>query len=309
MVSDMSDLTNTGSANIDQTGFDNMDSNNSNVKKITPLKNKSTCEDNAEGPSSQRVGRLFKSKIFYILLVLTGLLISGGNYYLQVRSLDENVSTNIQGIPVVEDTYDVLTHEYHSMTAAMLLTNYPTREELHNELSRVRGADVSKEELSIFLLSVERNARDLAQLKSRRSSRVAFSEIQKAISGIQFLVENIINSSEEDRRQITRIQDDLNKLQKNSGWYHNRISKLERNPVKVVASKSSSASKARRVEMKVEPAWTVNGASENLAFIQNIFSGKRLRVTRGFDIPGCGQVIAINPQAQKVSTTSCIISN
>ena len=231
---------------------------------------------------------------------------------------DKKPEPLINNLTVEQGSKGVSINGHHDLIASMLLSNYPTREELRQEMSRVRGADVSKAELDAFLLGVKNNAQDIRELKSKpTNNNIAgadySAEIRKAILGINNTLEQLKVESEEQNKRIGSIAADLEKLNKNSGWYHNRIAKLEGNSsTKLPANKQSNeqvVQKTKRLEMKAESMWSVNGASENLAFIQNIQSGKRLRVTRGFDIPGCGQVTDINPSDQKVTTITCVISN
>lgn len=340
MVNDMSDSVNKSSSEIDESGFD-LDSNDGPEKKVTALKRKISAKPSDETSSPERRTSKgvemfnFKKKPIIAGLVLAGIVGAGGLYWVfsttktndtdfqmtmePIAPSDKAVvseapkpASGIGSLSVEQGPDGVSINGHHDLIASMLLQNYPTREELRQEISRVRGADVSKEELDAFLLGVKNNADDIRQIKAQPGSSVDAAEIRNAIRDIRSMVEQIRNDSEEQKIRIGLMQEDLDKLKKNSGWYHNRISKLEGNPVKVAQStkaKSNSTSDARRVEMKAQSAWSVNGASENLAFIQNIHSGKRLRVTRGFDVPGCGQVTDISPADQKVTTTTCVISN
>lgn len=54
--------------------------------------------------------------------------------------------------------------------------------------------------------------------------------------------------------------------------------------------------------------WYVKAASNNIAFIKNSQTGKSLRIEIGFDIPGCGTVLAIDPRDQIVKTSNCEIA-
>lgn len=216
-------------------------------------------------------------------------------------------------ISVAQGPDGVKINGHHDLVATLLLQNYPTREELRQELSRVRGADVSKEELDAFLLSVRNNADEIRRLKASQNAG-SNSELTSAINDVKTAIQELRDDTRAQRASIAEMSKRLETLEKNSGWYHNRLSKLEGNPVPTskksrTAESVSQGSEVRRVELKSQSAWTVNGASENLAFIQNIHTGKRLRVTRGFDIPGCGQVTDISPANQKVTTTTCVIAN
>ena len=65
---------------------------------------------------------------------------------------------------------------------------------------------------------------------------------------------------------------------------------------------------ARRVKLdKDSSGWEVKAASNNIAFLKNSRTGRSLRVTRGFDLPGCGSVTAIEPAKQKVTAGGCVI--
>jgi hypothetical protein len=334
MVSDMSNSVSKDSFEIDESGFD-LDSNDGKEKKAATPMSEVVAEDVKARTSGETEMVNSKKKPIIAALVLAGIVGAGGLYWglptnkeidtgfqMVVEPIESNdkavisetskPDSSIGNLSVEQDPSGVLVNGHHDLIASMLLQNYPTREEFRQELSRVRGADVSKEELDVFLLSVKNNADDIRQIKAGAGSSVDAAEVRNAIRDIRSMVEQIRNDSEEQKLQIALMQENIDKFKKNSGWYHNRISKLEGNPLKTAQStntKANSTSDVRRVEMKAQSAWSVNGASENLAFIQNIHSGKRLRVTRGFDVPGCGQVTDISPADQKVTTTTCVISN
>ena len=334
-MSHMSNSVNKGSSEIDESGFD-IESNRPD-KKVTALNQKNSAttindSSSSHGRTSRGAGML-SAKMGG--MVLAGIIGTGALYWAftpptgsdhETPIAQETVAANekmvevapekpasvIGNFSVGQGPDGVSINGHHDLIATMLLQNYPTREELRQEIVRVRGADVSKEELNAFLLGVKNNADDIRQIKSQPGTSVDTAEIRSAIRDIRSMVEQIRNDSEEQNIRIGMMQDDLEKLKKNAGWYHNRISKLEGNPAKttqIAKTKANPTSEARRVEMKAQSAWSVNGASEDLAFIQNVHSGKRLRVTRGFDIPGCGQVTDISPADQKVTTTTCVISN
>ncbi|WP_045861751.1 hypothetical protein [Teredinibacter purpureus] len=196
--------------------------------------------------------------------------------------------------------------------ATLLLENYPTKSEVESKLDQIRGADVSQEELDVFLLAVKNNSDSIKRLEN--VSPAAINRMNQALSDVKSTLAVMKKDVSELNESISEHGSKLDKLEKNSGWYHNRISSLEGNPVvsnkpdRSVKNESKPIS-SRRLEMTTESSWLVNGASANLAFISNIESGKKLRVTRGFDIPGCGQVTDIDPSNQKVTTTSCVIKN
>jgi hypothetical protein len=335
MVSDMSNSVSEDSNEIDESGFD-LDSNDGNEKKAAAPTSEVTTEEVEARTSRGTEMANSKKKLIITGLALATIVSTGFIYFglptnqesdtvFQIAAVDPIESndkpilletskpeSSTSNLSVEQDPSGVLINGHHDLIASMLLQNYPTREELRQELSRVRGADVSKEELDVFLLSVKNNADDIRQIKAGAGSSVDAAEIRNAISDIRSMVEQIRIDSEEQKSQIVSMQKNIDKFQKNSGWYHNRISRLEGNPLKTTQSKKENAnvtSDVRRVEMKAQSAWSVNGASDNLAFIENIHSGKRLRITRGFDVPGCGQVTDISPSDQKVTTTTCVISN
>lgn len=220
---------------------------------------------------------------------------------------------DLQSISVVQGREGVIVNGRHDLLASLLLQNYPTRSELQQELSRLKGAEISQKELDAYLVGMKSNADAIARLKAQVDAGDN-SEFSRNLAGIRKTVDQILQESSQQRSMIAKMQDELEKLKKNSGWYHNRLKKLEEAPAPVgqqkqpaqVASKSTDA---RRVELKNKSLWVVNGASETIAFLTHTESGQRLRVTRGFDIPGCGQVMDIDPGAQKVNTASCVITN
>ncbi|MFA0809414.1 hypothetical protein [Microbulbifer epialgicus] len=207
------------------------------------------------------------------------------------------------GLSVENGTEGVKINDHHDLIATLLLQNYPTREELREDLRRIRGAEVSKEELDVFLLAVKNNSDDISKLKASKN-KSANTDISKALVDLKITLQDLRKDLNEQKQVVISMTKRLDKLEKNSGWYHNRISKLEGDPVS-----TKESIKVHRLEVQTESMWSVNAASENVAFIRNINTGKPLRVTRGFNIPGCGSVTDIRPETRKVITTSCVINN
>lgn len=152
------------------------------------------------------------------------------------------------------------------------------------------------------------------------------------------LMEVAVSKQTED---LTPIKDALNGLtselqsltevvttnQKNSGWYANRISKLEGwvdtqvTPTVSLAqrvlnpnSSSTTVSNApvgnsSNIELVERNGWVLRAASSqsNVAWILNTVTNEKLRVTKGKVIPRCGKVTSISSSSGIVKTAMCEI--
>lgn len=111
---------------------------------------------------------------------------------------------------------------------------------------------------------------------------------------------------------------------KNSGWFANRLSELEKwqtstiVPVKALsdgiatdqAQQAQVAPRPVPVEIQERNAWELRAASSqgSVAWLMNSFTGEKLRVTKGVDVPRCGPVTAIIVAEQVVKTDTCTIA-
>jgi len=209
---------------------------------------------------------------------------------------------------IAQDETGVKINGVHDQIASALLSGYPTRQELNDELRRVRGAEVSAEELDVFLLAVKNNSDAIKGLRQRPAGSDNSSEIKQLLQEVVEIKQLLAKND----RTLAMHTEQLKKLEDNSGWYHNRISELEgKSSVAVQALKSKTKSKpvnnsTTRLELNVTNNWKVKGASATVAFIINDKS-ETVRVSRGFDIPGCGAVTNIDPVKHQVTATNCVI--
>lgn len=209
----------------------------------------------------------------------------------------------------------------HDVIARMLLANYPTHEEMRAELERTKQERINGDKdrnnaREKSLLSVKSNTDEISELrnliKNYNTSDGGNGEALALVSEIRATLAAQQEAYAAQTQKLESLQKVLGELKRNSGWYHNRITKLEINGIVAKGagvSTNSKSTEVRRLKLESQPSWFVNGASGNLAFIKNKHTGKSLRITRGFNIPGCGQVTDIDPAAQKVVTTSCVIRN
>ena len=313
---------------IDESGFEKSGS------KVTRIKNEATSNNQEQDniPQSSKLSSFSGGNEYFTkrnliagggLTLIVALLVFGYQFS-QTSSQKVEINPSVakpesqspfgdsvvqKSVPINQDLSGDLQRD---KLATLLLENYPTKSEVESKLEQIRGADVSQEELDVFLLAVKNNSDSIKRLEN--VSPAAISRMNQSLSDVKSTLAVMKKDVSELKESISEHGSKLDKLEKNSGWYHNRISSLEGNPV--VSNKPNRSVKneskpisSRRLEMTTESSWLVNGASANLAFISNIESGKKLRVTRGFDIPGCGQVTDIDPSNQKVTTTSCVIKN
>lgn len=210
----------------------------------------------------------------------------------------------------------------NNLIAEALLGNYPTNADLDERIEQVKGADVSKAELDVFLIAVTENTKKIAKLleqaKKNQDISVATKELKKINSELkkQGVRSNKLAKEVGDMQsQVLSLVKKVDKVSKNSGWYHNRISKLEGKDVPFKRKKVTKAKKqpmqvprpltVRRLELNKTSEWRVKGAAEKVAFITSKNHSRPIRVTLGYDIPGCGLVTGISAADQRVYTTSC----
>jgi len=311
---------------IDESGFDSDLQNNADSFAGQSVKSESLTNNfhvESQDAKKTRFKKLFIGGITLACLAAGGyfyLLNDGSASHDKTFAVEPDPATNegsepkpvgnndgqVTSLTVGADATGVKINGHHDLLASMLLQGYPTREEMIKEVSRIQGANVSQEELDVFLLSVKNNADEIQRMKESNGST---HELAKQIAEANKILKDL-------KLELSLVNERVQKLEKNHGWYQNRISKLEsgiapqsKQTLKPVIQQQAVAEPVRRVELQSQSSWQVNGASENLAFIKNVNSGGTLRVTRGFEIPGCGQVTDINPSQQKVTTTTCIISN
>lgn len=313
---------------IDQEGFERPKGKVTQIKNEASSSTISSSEQVAEKKRSYSLsdGNLLSKRNAIIggsavalVVLLGGIYFFGNSDGVVPKNQSNSVSsgnpfTSNQPLsdPKIEiDQEGVTINGERDQLASLLLQNYPTRSELQTELERIRGAEVSQEELDVFLLAVKHNSEAIARLDSK--PQVDLSRLTTGIDDMKASLQSLKGEVSGIRETLQSNSEKIDKLEKNSGWYHNRISALEGDPVKVKtkprSDKSATQSTSRRLQMTTESSWVVNGASSNLAFISNTNTNKKLRVTIGFDIPGCGQVTHIDPSEQKVVATSCVIKN
>lgn len=310
---------------IDESGFDD---GLQDQKEKTFAGQNLRSESLADGFKSEAKPVKSSGSKKYFLSGMAVLIVGIAGYFYFTKSSDVlhkqtfNAETNSVGVieeqpqntkgeqlgplTVGADSQGVKINGHHDLLASMLLQGYPTREEMLKEVSRIQGANVSQEELNVFLLSVKNNADEIRRLKESGGST---AELAQQIAEANKTLKEL-------KAEVSQVNARTQKLEKNNAWYENRLKKLESgiSPQSKQAPKPAVVQQpvnepVRRVELQTQSTWQVSGASENLAFIKNVNSGTSLRVTRGFEIPGCGQVTDINPSQQKVTTTTCIISN
>lgn len=227
---------------------------------------------------------------------------------------DENESFVAQATQKVSDKPSGLNVDSAALQD-LLLKAYPTKEEMRKAISEIRGADVSPEELNVFLLAVKNNAdaiRDLQRKSNTQQSTDAgeLRALRSALADLNNTNKQIVDAVNTLQKNMEELRADVDKLKKNDGWYHNRITKLEGG--KVVGNtkpKQVQKTEVKKLTLNKQSDWMVNGASENVAFITNKKTKERLRVSIGYDIQGCGVVTEISSIRQQVKTTSCIIEN
>lgn len=194
-----------------------------------------------------------------------------------------------------------------------LLGSYATKEELATRILDSEKNKTSQKELDVYLVATKYNSSEIDSLK-RMIQELKNSNKNEGVEEILSVVKDIKDSLSETNKKVDELVDRVVKLEKNAGWYHNRISSLEAgnagsSPSSKAVNTANNANSSKRVDLKGQSAWVVNGASNNVAFIQNKHTGSKLRVTRGFDVPSCGQVTDINPTNKSVTTVSCLINN
>lgn len=207
----------------------------------------------------------------------------------------------------------------NNLIAQALLGNYPTFSDLDEKIKQVKGADVSKAELDVFLIAVTENTKKIAKLleqgKRNHNISLAANELNKLNVELKkqgLRGAELVQVVDDLKDQMLVMAKKVEKISKNTGWYHNRITKLEGKKVpskKRTVVKAKQPLEVRRLELNSKTKWRVKGAAEKVAFITSKEHSRPIRVTVGYDIPGCGLVTEISAADQRVNTTSCIIEN
>lgn len=147
-------------------------------------------------------------------------------------------------------------------------------------------------------LQREKEALQREKESNRPNNAVADARLKDRIAYLESQLEAMI----EERRE-RQLMDEIDSRRKAE------LAADEEALRKREIAKLASVKEARRVELdKPSDIWRVKAASKDIAFLKNNLTGRSIKVTRGFDIPGCGGVVTINPVEQTVSAGKCIIS-
>jgi len=213
---------------------------------------------------------------------------------------------------LVDSESGVLVNGVQDKIVTAVLDNYVSKDELMQELGGIEAPQVSKAELDVFLMSVRNNGDNINLIKDEISKFNAkdhsddLAKLSQQQNEMLKTVSTLIEKIEEQNKRLI-------KNEKNLGWAHSRITKLNgRSPITISknkAQKSRRSSSSRKIVNNVSDIYEVRGASQstNSAFILNKKTNKPLRVTKGFHIPGCGKVVSIETIEQKVVCDSGMI--
>jgi len=332
----------TNESSIDKTGFDMDDRADSSIN-VEPIKTKYNDPTNKDESGNGESSATNAKTYIYIIIALGVLL--GLSYLIYQNSnssaqdsvkndfssanskLGKNESNNSELItqteinptaPSISSNKDGITvNGKYDVLATALLAHYPTKDELRTAIRNLSNGDANSQDAQRILKLVQDNQATIRDLKQqvRALDPQQVLKNQNKMTEILGLLEALLGDVKTHGIKIKSLEDSIKKLNKNSGWYHNRLSILEGKPIAapsakqpVTQDKPRKYTQVRRVELNNIVAWKINGASKDIAFlVHKNDSSKKLRVTRGFEIPGCGQVIDINPAKYQVTTTSCVI--
>ena len=199
-----------------------------------------------------------------------------------------------------------------------------------NEMqSKLAQQDDAKVQAQIHLERVQALEGDLARSRlltrtteeELTSTRLRISGLEAKLSAAESKNANLAADSAELQRlrnQLAVMKEDLLTERRGAASTEDALQLLRSEMVDIKAQlaaaqaenqkRLASIKEARRVELEMAESWYVKAASEDVAFIKNRMSGKSLRVSRGFDVPGCGSVVSIDPKKQVVATLTCKIT-
>ncbi|MFK5949486.1 MAG: hypothetical protein QM500_12040, partial [Methylococcales bacterium] len=177
-------------------------------------------------------------------------------------------------------------------------------------------AKVSQAELDVFLVLAKDNHDSILRIKRKEIDTTKIeSLVNDKLSVLTRKLENMQASIDENAALVK-------KHEKNQGWLHNRVTKLEGGTIpwsnkttsvsiktkNKIKKKLGSQTKSRISSGRSQSLdWTIRGISDDRAFIRHKNKGRRMKVLLGTEIPGFGQVIKFDPKNERVYTTMGVI--
>ena len=249
----------------------------------------------------------------YLVGALFAIVLCGGGYYSYSIGLFDQVDSvwpqAREGIPTTP-AWQIAIRELKAAHRETAQQNQRALSELHQKNLSLEG------QLNSVVSLVESLSNQNFELRNANSAISAeLNQLVNRLDGLSYRISNQSGSvvqfdSTHIDTQIAKLKQDIERLSDNSGWYHNRIEKLEKQSIATPSKKLSTATvvaQARTPVKTLVPYTLVGIPNERLAFVANRVTKERIRIVVGRDLPKCGKVEVINVKLATVQTKNCMI--